>query len=192
MAFNLAKERLNRLREVCGELRLEDLDGLSEEKLSSLYKRITAMKKTAAHGMGDSWTEVEPGRSPYNTSPLVNSTPEFGGRWRDNFPGGGDNHINDDSNKQKSTWGNNEDFDPTLKKIKLNEKLRKALQPIEQNSYILRVHIIDKQDPKKLLNVLGEGSKYDGRSVIQHFLTFEEALHWQKMFRGSIVETNPK
>lgn len=190
MKFNLYKERLDNVRKSCREnIKLEDLDGLSAERLSVICKKIN---KQAAHGMADSWSEMSQGQSPYNTSPFVNYAPEFGGRWRENFPDGGDNHINDDSNKDKSTWGRTEDFDPLLKRIKLNDKLKMALHPISNDTYILRVQIIDKQDPEKLMMALGEGAKYNGRDVIQTYPSFETALKWQVRFRGSIVETNPK
>lgn len=190
MPFNLFKERINDIRRsVPEEIPLEDLADLSAEKLSRLSKRL---QKEAAHGMADSWSEVSQGGSPYNTSPFVNYAPEFGGRWRENFPGSGDQHINDDRNKEKSTWGRPDDFDPKLKKLKLNEKLKMALEPVSNDKFVLKVQIVDKQDPEKLMMALGEGSQYDGRFVTKHFLTFEEALKWQKMFRGSIVETNPK
>jgi len=190
MAFNLLRERLENIRKSCQErIRLEDLDGLPTEKLGALYQKL---KRQAAHGMADSWSEVSQGQSPYNTSPFVNYAPEYGGRWRENFPDGGDHHINDDRNKEKSTWGRNEDFDPKIKKIKLNDKLKMALEPVSTDTYRLRVQIVDKQDPQKLMLALGEGANYDGRYVSQRYMTFEEALKWQRMFRGSIVETNPK
>ena len=190
MKFNLLKERLDNIKKSCRErIRLEDLDGLPSGRLSALCQKI---KKQAAHGMGDSWSEMSQGQSPYNTSPSVNATPEYGGRWRENFPDGGDHHINDDRNKEKSTSGRTEDFDPKIKKLKLNEKLKLALEPISSDTFILRVQIIDKQDPEKLIMALGEGAKYDGRYVSQRYMTFEEALKWQRIFRGSIVETNPK
>lgn len=185
------REKMAALRQFC-QVRYEDLDCGSEQELEKSLDRALAMKKVAVHGRGDSWTEVGPGYNPYQASDLTTYAPEFGGRWRDNFPGSGDEEINDDNDKQKSTRNDgNEDFDSVAKKIKINEYMKLVMKPIVNETYILKVPVREGVDPQDVKKTLGDDAKFDGRFVRKTFTSFEEAIDFQKRVKDSIVEKKP-
>jgi hypothetical protein len=183
MPFNLKKEKQKRrpidvLREKCPDLRHSDLD-LKDEEVEYLASVMGGeVTKVAVHGRGDNWTEVGPEYNPYRTSPLVNAVPEFGGRWRRNFPGSGDQHINDDSDKQKNLKGTatDEDFDPVLKSKKINDRLE------GKGACLVRMELSPDQDATEELakRLLGDEGRCDGRSIYVMVDNFEDALQVQR------------
>jgi len=201
MSFNLHAKRqkrlINKLRSLsddCADLRPSDLDGMSEKEMHHVYhglkgKTKTANVKTAVHGFGETWTPVPNDYSPYRTSPLVNyEGPEFGGRWRRDFPGAGDMHINDDSDKEKSLKGNavDEDFDPQLQKTRINE----MTEGIRGSSYVVRLRLTEEEEPsrEKARNIFGEEGQTDGKSVFIIVNGFENALEWQRKLPQVTIE----
>ena len=194
--FNLKKSKkrraIDRLREIDPDIRYSDLE-LDEKDVEYLAGIISPEKETkiAVHGRGDNWTEVGPGYSPYNTSPLVNSTPEFGGRWKKNFPGSGDQHINDDGDKSKSTrgTGTNDDFNPVLKRDKINRE-------IGRSPYKIMISLTDDQSPSEQLakELLGDDGKHDNTSIFVEVDDFQHALEIERDFKskGLSVTIEPR
>lgn len=188
--FNLSRARrperpIDTIRKVCPDIRLSDL-GLTSEELGLLANSLKSKPevKEAVHGRGDNWTEVGPSFNPYQTSPLVNPAPEFGGRWRNNFPGGGDHHINDDKDKQKHLKGNavNEDFDPVLKRQKINDMLREKGLDNKCDIYLVFLELFDDECPCKELakTVFGDDGDSDGSDVFMVAKDFDFALRIER------------
>lgn len=180
--FNLKKAKKARrpidvLREIDPDLRYGDLDleDTEIEMLSNMFQTT----KTAVHGRGDNWTEVDR-YNPYNTSPLVKFVPEFGGRWRRNFPGSGDQHINDDSDKEKSykSTGDPNDFDPKLKEKLINDHT-------DESSYRVKVEL-DPEDfgsQKRALELLGDKGEFDGDCMFVEVSDFQAAIQLERELR---------
>jgi len=188
MPFNLKKDRQKRrpidiLRDKCPDLRHSDLD-LNDEEVEYLASVMNPEVKVAVHGRGDNWTEVGPEYNPYKTSPLVNFSPEFGGRWRRNFPGSGDHHINDDSDKQKNLKGKatDDDFDPVMKSKKINDKLDEQRSKNNGAACFVRVELSPDQQPTEDLakKLLGDEGQCDGKSIYVRVDDFESALQVQR------------
>jgi hypothetical protein len=203
MSFNLKAnknrrflDKLRSLHEDCNGLRPSDLDGMSEKEMYHLYHKLNGKKagdvapiKTALHGRGETWTPVGPGFDPYKTSPLVNfQGPEFGGRWRRDFPGGGDNHINDDSDKEKNTKGQaaEGDFDPQLQQTRINELTDKIKGP----KYTVRLRLSEEDEPSKskAKEIFGDEGQTDGRSIYVVVDGFERAMRLMQKNPGSVIE----
>jgi hypothetical protein len=195
MAFNLrtAKKECNRrpidtIRSKCPELRLSDFGDMGDDEIAYL---ATAFKdnlvKEAVHGLGD-WSPVGPNFNPYQTSPLVNAVPNFGGNHRKNFPGGGDHHTNDDSAKQKNRKGDADenDFDPVLKRKKLNDALDLQKEKNKGCVCTVRVELSPDEQPTNELavKILGDKAEYDGTSVYINVDDFETALEIERSQRA--------
>lgn len=168
-----------RLRRAVGDVRPSDLDGIDPANVMG-----NGIVKEALHGTADNWFEAT---SPYQTSPLVNPTWEMGGRWRNSLPGGGDQHINDDGDKQKSL--KDDAIGQGSAQDHINMALEDAANP---ETYIVKVVVQEGQDPEKIRDKLGEGAKYDGRSVSIPAKNFGEATRLQRQWPGAIVETVKK
>lgn len=193
--FNLKKARnrkkrpIDTLREIDPTLRYSDLD-LEDDEIQYLADSMASSKakktKVAVHGRGDNWTEVGTGFNPYSTSPLVNPPASgIGGRrWRENFPGGGDHHINDDQDKKKNTKGRatDEAFDPELRKKKINDKLDRARQEEHGGGYIVRVELGPEEfgTEEMAREIFGEAGEFDDDSIWVEVPTFEEAVRLER------------
>lgn len=197
MSFNLrAKrkrplERLRSLSEDCAELRPSDLDGMSEKDMHHFFYTVrkASLDKEALHGRGETWSPVGSDFSPYRTSPLVNyQGPEFGGRWRKEMPGSGDQHINDDSDKSKSGKGDasNDDFNPQMQKERINDLLNQIKGP----AYVVRMTLMEEDEPSegRAKEMFGVDGQTDGKSVYVIVNGFEEAQKVQRRMPGSIIE----
>ena len=195
--FNLRAKRrkhplgkLRALSDDCLDLRPSDIAGLSDEEAKYLADRFRkeASVRTAYHGDAGTFFPVDPNSNPYKSSPLVNANPPFGGRWRGDFPGSGDQHINDDSDKQKSTRGDsaNDDFDPAMKKVRMNDLMDGILGP----KYVVRLILGDHEDATdgRAQELLGSGAKAKGRSMYVELPNYERALRLQRAVPGSVVE----
>jgi hypothetical protein len=178
------------LREKFPDIRYSDLDTDDDAEVQKIIDRVSRNPetKTAVHGRGDNWTEVGPGASPYDTSPLVNYAPEFGGRWRKNFPGSGGQHINDDSDNQKDTKGQatDEDFDPVLKRKKINDARDRG------DSYVVRVTLPSGEEPnrEKAVEYFGDDGGFDEDGVFKGVDSYEDALELERelLSRGLSAE----
>lgn len=199
MSFNLKAKRSQRmldkmrsLSDDCANLRPSDLDGMSEEDMYHFYhgiERHAGAVKTAIHGMGETWNPVGQDYSPYKTSPLVNNQgPEFGGRWRRDMPGAGDQHINDDGDKDKSGRGDSDrdDFDPNLQK----HRLEALTDQIKGPTFVVRIRLSEEEEPsdKKAIEIFGDDGRTDGKSVYVLTNGFESALEIQRRHPGATVE----
>lgn len=201
MSFNLKAKRQRRLiqqlrslSDDCQHLRPSDLDGLSEKDMYHIYHNLhkKASIKTALHGMGETWTPQDVNYDPYRTSPLVNNQgPEFGGRWRRDMPGSGDQHINDDGDKDKNTKGDNAngDFDPNSKAVIINDVLDKIRGP----KYTVKLRLSEEDEPSKskAKEIFGEDAETDGKEAIWVVCdSFENAIGLQRKVPRSIIEQN--
>jgi hypothetical protein len=201
MSFNLKAsknrrllDKLRSLHEDCSGLRPSDLDGMSDKEMYHLYYKLNGKKadnnspiKTALHGHGETWTPVGPGYDPYRTSPLVNyQGPEFGGRWRRDFPGSGDQHINDDSDKEKNGKGQGDDFDPQLQRERINELTDKIKGP----KYVIRLRLSEEDEPSqdKAKEIFGDEGQSDGRSIYVVVDGFARAIQLRQKIPGSVIE----
>lgn len=198
MSFNLrakrSKRSIERLRSLsndCTGLRPSDLDGMDENEINQFFHKVREARtnKTAVHGAGETWTPVGNDFNPYSTSPLVNNPgPEFGGRWRRDFPGGGDQHINDDSDKSKNTRGNaaDWDFDPQMRKQRIND----LLDDIKGVKYVVRLNLVESDEPtaEKAKSVFGPKGQADGKSIFVEVNGFDEAVRTQNNTPGSRIE----
>ncbi len=196
MGFNLRAKRTRRLidklrslSDDCSGLRPSDLDGMSEKDMYHTYHDLkrTASIKTATHGHGETWTPVGNDYNPYKTSPLVNNQgPEFGGRWRNDLPGGGDQHIDDDSDKNKSGKGGPDDADPNQK----NNRINYLVENIRGPKYVVRLRLTEEAEPTedKAIEVFGDEGKSDGKSVYVVCDGYDQAIKRQQSVPGSIVE----
>lgn len=184
-------ERLRGLSDDCRYIKLSDLDGLSEDDLDEFVKRYerTASTKVALHGVGETWTAVPADYSPYHTSPAVNSNPEFGGRWRKNFPGEGSQHINDDSDKKKSGQGEaaNNDFNKKMKDDMIND----VTESIRGPRFVVRKRLTEEEKPTEELakKMFGPDGQYDGESVFVIMNGFERAIRTRLKVPGATIET---
>ena len=200
MSFNLKRakrsqrplERLRSLTDDCADLRPSDLDGMTEKDMHHFYyslrsKQHPKQQRVATHGDAGTFFPVGNDYNPYRTSPLVNNPgPEFGGRWRRDFPGSGDQHINDDSDKQKSGKGNGDDNDPGMQKERINDLMSKIKGP----DYIVRLRLSEEDEPSegKAKGVFGDEGQTDGKSVFVVVKGYEEALRLQKKVPGAVIE----
>jgi len=200
MAFNLQAKRRNdflkKLRSLpgCEQVRPSDLEGLDETDMQDIfYKNKSKDTKIALHGNGETFVRNDADYSPYKTSPLVNwQGPEFGGNQRRHnydFPGAGDMHINDDNDKQKNLRGNavNEDFDPDLKTVKIND----ALDSLDDKKrYIIRVRLPENQQPtkEKAKEFFGDNAQTDGTSVYVVIKGYRKALDLMNKVPGCCLE----
>jgi hypothetical protein len=196
--FNLRKQRgqqrqrpldlLNRRVREEERLRPSDVSDLSDEEIQGLAKRLgsEAMTREARHGTADGWFPQDSGYSPYKTSPLVNANPEFGHRWRENFPGPGDRHINDDKDKPKDWKGKQDD-------IGKPEGPGTGLPTsIQGPKYIVRVRINHGDNPDAVQKQMEQACKSkcgrDSGSVYVEVETYEEAVGLQRRVPRSMVE----
>ena len=184
-----AIRKLRSLSDDCQHLRPSDLDGLPEDELhsflSTLKDKKTASIKVAVHGTDHGgWTPVDPNA---RTSPLVNyQGPNFGGRWRDDFPGAGDMHINDDSDKEKNTKGEakDDDFSPSMRRTRIND----AIDSVKGPKYVVRKphSSVDGEDAAK--KVFGPEGKDDGTAMYVVVNSYEKAIELSKRIPGCTVE----
>lgn len=188
--FNLKKAKKHRpidsLREIDPDLRYGDLD-MEEEEVEFLASALMDdgdIKKEAFHGQGDGWTAVGPGeRGSYYSKPTMDWAPQFGGRWRNQggrpFPGSGDRHIDDDSDKNKSLKRDHKgnDFDPTLRNKMINDHLGRT-------PYRVKIHV-DAPSEDKAKEMLGDGAQYDDHSVFLEVEDYQDAIKLEKQFLGS-------
>lgn len=199
MGFNLKRAKLSRkplarLRSFkgCEGLRPSDLDGMEEKEMHNFFHSLREAGsakdvKTAYHGQGDTFFPVGPDYNPYKTSPLVNNPgPEFGGRWRRDFPGSGDQHINDDSDKPKSESGHGDDSDPSGQKRRINELLTKIKGP----AFMVKVDLSEEEEPteERAKGIFGEKGQTDGKSVFIIVDGYEEALRFQHNHPKAVIE----
>ena len=150
--------------------------------------------KQALHGV-DTWTQVGHGEDPNYFRPM-NWAPEFGGRWRENFPGGGSSNINKDSDSDGSAGGmvTENEFDPQARSNDLNELLHGG--PKTPESYVLVYECRDGESPKEkaeeIKKQLGEGKDaeavIDGTTIRIVLPDFESATSAQPRIPGSVVE----
>jgi hypothetical protein len=184
-------ERIRGLSEDCRHIKMSDLDGLGEDDLADFIKNYekTASVKLALHGVGETWTAVPSDYSPYHSSPLVNSNPEFGGRWKKNFPGEGSQHINDDRDKDKSGQGEaiNNDFNKKLK----DDMINNVTEDIRGPRFVIRKRLSEEERPTDELakKIFGPDGKYDEESVFVILNGFERAMGIQRKIPGSTIET---
>jgi len=162
---------------------------MSEKDMYHTYHDLkrTANIKTAVHGHGETWTPVGNDYNPYRTSPLVNNQgPEFGGRWRRDFPGAGDSHINDDTDKDKSGKGTSADQDSNEKENRIND----LVEGIRGPKYVVRLRLTEEEEPNedKAIEVFGDDGQTDGKSVFVIVDGYENAMHLQQKVPGAIVE----
>jgi len=180
----------------CDRVRPSDLDGLDEKEMREifhLFKDDPKRLRTALHGMGETFVPQDYGSSPYKTSPLVNSPgPEFGGRWRHHnapFPGAGDQHINDDNDKEKHTKGEAvfDDFNPDMKREKINDAID-ALT--DKKRYIIRLRFPENQQPtrQKAVEMFGPDAQTDGTSVYVVIKGYRKALDIMNGTPGCVLE----
>lgn len=200
MSFNLKRakkskrplQRLRSLSDDCAGLRPSDLDGMSEKEMHNFFYSVKSAQsqgetKVAIHGNGDTFFPVGNDYNPYKTSPLVNNPgPEFGGRWRRDFPGSGDQHINDDADKKKDGKGNGDDNDPHAQKERVNDLLSKIKGP----KYVVRMRLAEEDEPseEKARSIFGEGGQTDGKSVYVIIDGYEAALKLQRKVPGAVIE----
>jgi hypothetical protein len=202
MAFNReAKKRrgfLGKIRSLpgCERVRPSDLDGLDEKDMREifhLFKGDPKRLRTALHGMGETFVPQDYGSSPYKTSPLVNyQGPEFGGNRRYHnapFPGAGDQHINDDGDKEKHTRGEaaSDDFDPDMKRVKINDAID-ALT--DKKQYTIRLRFPENQQPtkQKAIELFGPDAQTDGTSVYVVIKGYKKALDMMNGTPGCVLE----
>lgn len=210
MPFNLhakrSKRPLDRLRSLsddCADLRPSDLDGLPEKELHHVYfnikgqkaaynlrdQKVASLNKEAVHGTGQTFYPVGNDFNPYKTSPLVNNPgPEFGGRWRRDMPGSGDQHINDDSDKPKSGRGNamNDDFNEGIQRERIND----LLQEIKGPQFVVRLRLSEEEEPneKRAKEFFGDVGQTDGKSVFVVVDGYQAALEMQKKNPKATIE----
>lgn len=196
MAFNLRAKRQKRLIEKlrslsddCAGLRPSDLDGMSENDMYYMYHDLkkTANVKIATHGHGETWIPVGNDYNPYKTSPLVNyQGPEFGGRWRRDMPGGGDNQINDDGDKQKNTKGDDSGESQNAKEDRVNS----LIEGIRGPKYVVRLRLTEDEEPNddKAKDIFGDDGQTDGKSVYVIVDGYEKAIQLQRKTPGAMVE----
>jgi hypothetical protein len=128
----------------------------------------------------------------------MNWAPEFGGRWRENFPGGGSQHINDDADKQKNTRGGHDDTDPAGKRDKINDKLH--LRPVNDDTggaFVITYACNGEENPRDLAERWskehGVEAHPSGSTVtIMVMGGFDEAARLQRKIPGSVLETARK
>jgi hypothetical protein len=123
----------------------------------------------------------------------MNWAPQFGGRWRENFPGGGSQHINDDSDKQKSLRGNSDDADPSGKRDKINDKMRVRMVDGDDGSYIITYRCKDEENPEEMAKQFGDDFGVEARSsgasvIILVDGGFDEAASLQRKMPGTVLE----
>jgi hypothetical protein len=177
------------IRSKCPGIRPNELD-LDDEDVTFLAKVLASGKgiRQAVHGRGDAWTEVGPDYNPYKGSPMTTSRPQFGDRWRGDFPGSGDQHINDDSDKKKNQKGEarNEEFDPELRKQKTNDALDEVSKKVRGPGFVVKLELDDKQPATEDLasQVFGDAGQFDGTYVFVHVNDFEAALEEQRKQRS--------
>ena len=169
-------------------VRPSDVSDLSDEEIEGLAGRLgkQAIRREARHGTADGWFPQDSGYSPYKTSPLVNANPEFGHRWRENMPGGGDRHINDDSDKPKDWKGKQdgigEDGGPGTG----------LPTSITGPHYVVRIRINHGDNPDTLKKQMEQSCKskceQDSGSVFVEVETYEEAVGLQRRVPKSVVE----
>lgn len=192
MPFNLRKARsdqaISKIRKLpgCDDIRHSDVDGIGEEIHEFLKNTLGKTTKVAVHGYGETWTPVPADYNPYNTSPLVNNPgPEFGGRWRENFPGAGGQHINDDGDTKKNTRGEGAaGLNPLLERRKIDQMHGE----LEGKEYIVRKRVDEKSPEKESKSIFGDEGQYDGDSIFVVVKGWENAMKIQGMVPGSMVE----
>lgn len=143
--------------------------------------------RQAVHGRGDAWVEVGPSTAPssFSSPTPMNWSPNYGGRWRTNMPGSGDQHINDDSDKSKSTRGNPEDFDPENKNNLINDKLDAGLERCVV-TYFAR----DGEDPKDKIDRLEKGGldpRIEGNQIVIEVEGLPAATRVQALLPGAVI-----
>lgn len=188
---NKAKSPLARLRAIPGleTLRPSDLDTADDDEIERIIERVRPRRETVAiHGQGDLWTAVDPGYSPNYSSPTRPYVPEFGGRWRQDFPGAGDQHVNDDSDKQKNLKGRatNDDFDPAAK----SRRIQDALEP--NKTYVVRFYAGSEACPALARALFGDEGKTTDDSVYVEVEKMSDAKEMQGRVPGCVIEEKPK
>lgn len=194
MKFNMRHAKkgnrpIDCLRTIDPELRYDDL-GLNDDEIGLLASSLskTASTRVAVHGRGDGWSEVS-----HDTSYLTRAVPWFGGRYRDQFPGAGGAHINDDSDTDKNTKGNAAqwDADPKMKDKWINDHLGRR-------SYRVKVDLGPDNLPSIDLahEIMGDNGEIDGHHVYVDVDDFEQAIALERELKNKahgfkvIIEPN--
>ena len=148
--------------------------------------------RQAVHGRGDNWVEVGPSTAPSSFSSPTPMT--WGGgastRWRTNMPSGGDHHIDDDSDKSKSTRGAPEDFDPENKNVLINDKLDSGAEKCLV-TYVAK----DGEDPKRNMARLEKGGfkpRVEGNTLIIEVDGLPSASRVQSLLPGAVITIKSK
>jgi len=157
--------------------------------------RRERLKRQAVHGRGDGWVEVSPGEQANWTGPTMDWAPQFGGRWRNNLPGSGDQHINDDSDKEKSTRGTatDGDFDPKAKSQMINDKLDKG--PVPNEFYLVTYRCREGENPgDKAEDLQGQGIQVQVNGTLLTIMAtdFDQAMRAQRLIPGAAIERKEK
>lgn len=106
------------------------------------------------------------------------------------MPGSGDQHINDDSDKSKSTRGKPEDFDPENKNILINDKLDSGAEKC-----VVTYHLRDGEDPKKNISRLEQGGfkpRLEGTNLIIEIDGLPSATRVQALLPGAVITIKSK
>lgn len=148
--------------------------------------------RQAVHGRGDNWVEVGPSTAPSSFSSPTPMTwaPNFGGRWRTNMPGSGDQHINDDSDKSKNTRGKPEDFDPENKNILINDKLDSGAEMC-----VVTYVAPEGSDPRRNMSRLEKGGfkpRIEGNKLIVEVEGLPSATRVQALLPGAVITIKSK
>ena len=117
---------------------------------------------------------------------MVNSQPNFGGRWRDDFPGAGGQHINDDSDTDKNTKGeaNDDDFSPSMRRNRIND----AIDSVKGPKYVVRRPLSTADGDEAATKVFGPEGKSDGTAMYVVVNSYEKAIELSKKIPGCTVE----
>ena len=195
MAFNLHSARkksraidgLRSLSDDAADLRPSDIDEVDDLEWATILPTV----KVAQHGRanGPSWMQQEPNYSPYNTSYLVNKPPGLtNDRWRQPGGGvgdvmhGGDQHINDDSDKSKSGRGQamDDDFNGKMRNIRLRELLKHG------DPYIVEVRM-DNPNDDTARTIFGPEGQTSKNSVFVEVQGYEEAVRLQRKIPSALI-----
>ena len=179
-------ERIRALSDDCAVLRPSDLDGIPDDDIHKFVSSMPINTKLAQHGKGQTWTPVGPDFNPYKTSPLVNSTPEFGHETSGNPPGGG----NADSKDPEKSNGS-PDEDEKQKDLK-KERIDELLKSTKGEQYIIKKTLLETEEPTEEIakQLFGPNGVTDGKIVYVIVRGFENAMAIQQKVPGSSIEHN--
>lgn len=192
MPYNLRRARrpINRIRQICPEVRPSDLDGASDEELEEILSVLKPVKKAIGPGgsLGPSWVEVD-NYNPYSPDPMVTPKGWYGGGpfdkpRRDNFPGGQD-PLSSGPDEAKN-YPVRSNFPDAAFKGK-GDKTR----PKDEFQWKISLPLRQWDDPEKIvkrMSEVGDHVESDDRNVFLVVDDYEDAVIVQRMFPGTIVE----